>query len=283
MIEARNRVAQNMTNNSTSPAYTGVAKNYAETHENRIHSDEIAAKFGFEGALVPGVTVFGLTSIPLTQKLGADWLTGTTVHTRFLKPAYDGDSLDVFLTHSADAHEAQCRNSNGVLLCTIKVESSVPGPEFAQFNFALNASPTPADRSAREEISWDRIHEQQPFPARPWHPTSADNAKYASEVDDQHSAFTPQGNRLVHPHLILAQANTVLVDEFEMPAWIHVGSEARLHRPLLADEAYRVFATPTRKWKHKGHEFVTVYMAYEQNNEPVTEVWHTAIYRVAGA
>ncbi len=34
---------------------TVTAKNFSEASENRIHSDEIAKKFGFKGALVPGV------------------------------------------------------------------------------------------------------------------------------------------------------------------------------------------------------------------------------------
>lgn len=272
-----------MTQDSGTAAYTGVARNHAKTHENRIHSDEIAAKFGFEGALVPGVTVFGLTSIALTNQLGPNWLTGTTVHTRFLKPAYHDDTLDVFLTSNGKTHEAQCRNAQGVLLCTLQVEQGVPAPEFAQLGFDLAATTTPVDRTARQEITWDRIHEHQPFPVRPWQPTAADNAKYASEVDDNHSAFQPAGTNLIHPHHLLSQANAVLVDEFSMPAWIHVGSEVRLHAPLTSDQNYRMFAMPTRKWKHKGHEFVTVYMAYEQGGKAVTEIWHTAIYRVAGA
>ena len=81
----------------SAPAHTGIAINHAETHENKIHSDEMAARFGFVGALVPGVTVFGLTSLALTKALGPEWMQGHTAHTRFLKPAYDKDKLDVFL------------------------------------------------------------------------------------------------------------------------------------------------------------------------------------------
>ena len=33
--------------------------NDAEQSENRIHSDEMALRFGFKGALVAGVVVFG--------------------------------------------------------------------------------------------------------------------------------------------------------------------------------------------------------------------------------
>jgi len=46
--------------------YKVIAQNFSESSENKIHSDEIARKFGFRGALVPGVAVYGhLTHLPV--------------------------------------------------------------------------------------------------------------------------------------------------------------------------------------------------------------------------
>jgi len=272
-----------MPNAAPTPAYSGVAINHAEENENRIHSDDVAARLGFTGALVPGVTVFGLTSIALTNlHNGGQWLTGNTVHTRFLKPAYNNDPLDVFLVSSNSQHTAQCKNKDDVLLCSLQVNTGVATPEFVSQNFDLTSKPVPVDRSARKEISWDTINEDHPFPTRAWTPTSSENTRYATEVADTHPDFTQEGAALVHPHYLLAQANTVLVDKYEMPAWIHVGSEVRLHEPLTTDREYLVYAKPLTKWKKKGHEFVTVYIAYTHSGEPITEIWHTAIFRIAG-
>ena len=47
-----------------------VVRNDAPASENRIHSDDIARKYGFTGALVPGVTVFGHMTYPLVQAFG---------------------------------------------------------------------------------------------------------------------------------------------------------------------------------------------------------------------
>ena len=44
-----------------------LALNNAQTSENRIHSDDIAAKYGFEGALVSGAIVIGSLSQPLVR------------------------------------------------------------------------------------------------------------------------------------------------------------------------------------------------------------------------
>jgi len=269
----------------TQPSHTGVARNYASTHENRIHSDEVAAKFGFKGALVPGVTVFGLTSIPITTTHNDSWLSGHTLHTRFLKPAYHNDTLTVFTTNEGSKTDAQCMNADGELLCTLQVVPGVAASQLHDHGFDLTIQPVASTRENRPEITSDSIKVDQPFPVRPWQPTLDENARYAAEVDDTHSVFSASAANssqpLVHPHLLLSQANMVLMDEFEMPAWMHVGSEVRLHSPLLVNCDYRVFAKPIKQWERKGHEFVTIYMAFERNGTAMTEVLHTAIYRIA--
>jgi len=268
------------------PSHTGVARNYATTHENRIHSDDVAAKFGFKGALVPGVTVFGLTSIPITKSQKASWLTGHTLHTRFLKPAYHNDTLNIFTATENGTTDAQCKNVDDELLCTLQVVPRVTTSQLHEQGFNLTTRPTASTRKNRPEITSSSIRVNQPFPVRPWHPTLEENARYAAEVDDNNPLFAANAANsnqpLVHPHLMLSQANMVLMDEFEMPAWMHVGSEVRLHAPLLVDRDYRVFAQPIKQWERKGHEFVTVYMAFEYEGVALTEVLHTAIYRIAG-
>jgi len=64
--------------------HSAIARNFAEASENKIHSDDIAKRFGFTGALVPGVTVFGHLAWPLTQRFGERWLRGSWVTTRFV-------------------------------------------------------------------------------------------------------------------------------------------------------------------------------------------------------
>ena len=53
------------------------AVNDALTSENRIHSDEIARRYGFSGALVSGVAVLGHLVHPLVEAYGEDWLGNT--------------------------------------------------------------------------------------------------------------------------------------------------------------------------------------------------------------
>ena len=97
-------------------AFQVVARNYSEASENRIHSDEIARRYGFRGALVPGVAVYGHLTRPLVECYGEDWLGHSTSSVRFLQPAYDGDTLQISRVEDETGEHVQCTNAEGTLL-----------------------------------------------------------------------------------------------------------------------------------------------------------------------
>lgn len=257
------------------PVHSAVARNFAETSENKIHSDEIARRFGFTGALVPGVTVFGHLAWPLTRRFGERWLHGSRVTTRFIKPAYHEETIA--LTDRETGTEGlavECTNTAGVVLATL--ECAIETTQLAVDEHAHMAGPREPD--ARVEITWDTVHVDEPFARYVWKPDDALNREYAARVADETEVFR-QG--VLHPHAILSQANQVLVRRFVMPAWIHTGSELRFRKLLRVGDEIEVRAVPLEKWERKGHQFIKLYVAYVVLDEIAAEIFHTAIFRVA--
>ena len=257
------------------PVHTAVARNFAEASENKIHSDDIARRFGFTGALVPGVTVFGHLARPLTQRFGERWLRGSWVTARFIKPAYHAETISLSDRDTSEQGLAvECTNSAGVLLATLEctIESAQPPVD----PHAEMASPTRPD--ARVEITWETVHVDEPFARYAWKPDDALNREYAARVDDETELFR---KGVLHPHAILSQANQVLVRRFVMPAWIHTGSELRLRKLMRVGDEIEVRAVPLEKWERKGHQFIKLYVAYVVRDEIAAEIFHTAIFRVA--
>ena len=79
-----------------SPApYDVRAFNQAAASENKIHDDAVAQRFGFKGALVPGVTVFAYMAHQPVARWGRAWLEGGAAECRFRKPVYDGEMVHV--------------------------------------------------------------------------------------------------------------------------------------------------------------------------------------------
>ncbi len=257
------------------PVHTAVARNFAEASENKIHSDEIARRFGFTGALVPGVTVFGHLAWPLTRRYGEKWLQGSWVTTRFLKPAYHCETISLTDREmDADGVAVECRNASDVLLATLEctIESMQPAADiYAHLGKAKQPQP-------RVDIGWDTVQVDEPFATYAWEPDDAHNREYAARVDDETELFR---KGVLHPHAILSQANQVLVRRYVMPAWIHTGSEIRFRRLLRVGDAIELHAVPLEKWERKGHQFIKLYVGYVVRGELATEIFHTAIFRVA--
>ncbi|MEZ5559385.1 MAG: MaoC family dehydratase [Pseudomonadales bacterium] len=255
-------------------AIRAVAKNYSEASENKIHSDDIARRFGFRGALVPGVAVWGQLTRPLVTEFGERWLGCSVSDVRFLKPAYDGDTLTIEPAEDASGLHVRCSNQHGELLAELNSRIPEVLPELED----QGCFDGPHKDPARIEMSWETVVPGQPF--RPWHCQITDdgNQTFASQVDDPQAVY----RFAAHPHWLLGLANQALVREFVMPAWIHVGSEVRLRRVVRVGDTLEIRAVPLEKWERKGHQFVRLYLAYLNGHELTTEILHTAIFRVAG-
>ncbi|HTO57656.1 MAG TPA: hypothetical protein VMJ74_07665, partial [Pseudomonadales bacterium] len=154
--------------------YQPTAINHSHASENRIHSDDVARAYGFTGALVPGVAVFGYMTHPLTSALGLDWLGHSRVALRLLKPAYHGDRLSIPLTQTGDrTYRVECYNPTNVLLATVDVELPLALPDVDARARTDGVSTKPP----RVEIRWDRIDVDVPFAAAHWTPTAEENAR----------------------------------------------------------------------------------------------------------
>lgn len=251
--------------------------NASEHSENRMHSDEVARKFGFKGALVPGVTVFAHMTRPLVERYGESWLGAAIAEVSFAKPAYEGDLLTVQARPDATGSgcELTCSNEEGVELArmTTHIPSSSPS---ADARAAIAPAPPIAERPI---VTWDLMELGKPFPALAWAPTLADNRQWCEDVRDELPIYRSGDSPALHPGFILRQANYVLRNRFTLPAWIHTGSRIVFHDVLRIGPAYEVRAIPEEKWQRKGHEMVRLYVAIRSGDKTLAEIMHTAIFR----
>lgn len=242
--------------------------------ENRIHSDEVAQQFGFEGALVSGVVVFGhMTYLPM-KELGVAWLTDNEAEVRFVRPAYDGDVLTMDMDSTVDGCQVNCMNEAKTSLATL---TSRPNTCFPSPSAAVGPA---LEESERLPISWDNLQIDKPAAAHFWQPDAKTNLALAEQLEDDLPLYRGD-DALVHPFWILRQCNAAFAREFVLPAWIHVGSKIQFHQPLKVGDDIETRLIPTRKWKHKGHQFTTLYIAFIADGTVSIEVEHTAIFRIA--
>lgn len=264
------------------PTQQILALNDAESSENRIHSDDIAAKFGFTGALVSGVNVFGYLSQPLTRAYGEDWLNQGLLDVLFLKPAYQDDLLTVRTQSSSTddgtrSHQTTAVNEHGTIIATL--ESWLPRELPAVNILAKSESPITGDE--RKEICWELIELHKPTASYLWEPSIADNLERVEVQRDQCDLYSGD-DAYIHPYYLLDSCNKALMRMFILPAWIHTGSRLVIRKGLRVGQSIHIYCTPIDKWERRGHQFIKLYIALWSGNELAAEVEHTAIFKIAG-
>ena len=253
-------------------SYQVAARNFSTATENKMHSDEVAQKHGFKGALVPGVAVYGHLTHPLVERFGATWLNCSIGAVRLFKPAYHGDQLTITLQEQDAKFVVRCRNQDDTLLAELNSTMPEEPPELATPTSFDNAPKDPQ----RVEIVWDSVVVEQPFNPWQWQVTSDGNRVMAEQIADELPLYADYA----HPHWLQSIANQALSREYIMPAWLHVGSEMRFRKALLVGDTVTVRAVTLEKWQKRGHEFIKIYVALERDDDVTTEIVHTAIFKV---
>lgn len=264
-----------MTPSASAVPYQVRTHNPSTQSENRMHSDDVARQFGFKGGLVPGVTVFAHMTQPLVARYGEAWLARGTADVSFSKPAYEGELLSIHIADTGDGtHTLTCVNEQAMELA--RMSATLPA---APATADARSDITPVLQQTRPTVSWDLMEIGKPFPALAWTPTREENLEWCRACHDDLTLYRDGTAPLLHPGLILRQANYILRKRFTIPAWIHAASRVTFFDALRAGCACEVRAIPEEKWNHKGHEFVRLYVAVRREQRTVAEIMHTAIFR----
>ena len=256
--------------------------NYAEAHDNKIHSDDVAAQFGFKGGLVPGVGLYAYLTHPVVEAWGREWLQRGAMTAKFLKPIYHGEEVvvrSVFTNLAPLTMSLELCNGAGEL-CAVG-EASMP-PTYAEIYTAKfpqrslptrRLAPTIASLpvgtglgSLAWRSGWTAQEENFLFNMRATLPLF----------------FTDE--RVCHPAFYLAQANEILMANVELGPWIHTASVVQ-HYSMPKDGDYlSIRGQVAAAFEKRGHEMVTLDLAiFADTPRPIAHIRHTAIVRLRPA
>lgn len=259
---------------SNKSLYEVQAYNDAANTANGMHRDEIARRHGFEGALVPGATLFGHMSYLPVRDEGTAWMTNNRIEVRFIAPAYDGEVLTI---------EHERRSAGGETLClavTKKVLARM------QHTHATGFEPADTLKTAQASPSNERIDLQResltigaPLASGHFVTDASANRDAASRIEDDLDLYREE-EPPIHPLVLLQECNSAFARACLVPVWIHVGSNITWHEPILTGERVDVRIVPTANWDKRGHRFATFYIAFLVGENLRAEVDHTLIYRV---
>ena len=263
-------------------SYEVRANNLSRASENRIHDDEVARRFGFTGALVPGVEVYAYACHPVVARWGQDWLAQGAAECRFLKPVYDGAPVRVTAEPEGGEGGLALRAESGGVLCATGrawMPADPPAVGMAAEHRPWGPPPPlPAERPPASEATLAPGTWLCTVPERISAEALADYLQGIAETDPLYAA-----EGLVHPGQILRLCNRVLTHNLVLGPWIHVGSTVRNLSLARAGETLAVCARVLSNGDRKGHRIVEldalVVAVTDRQRRPVAHVLHTAIWR----
>ncbi len=237
------------------------AVNTAADSENKIHDDRVAAQYGFRGGLVPGVTVYGYLAEAALQHFGEPWLARGAMDVRFHQPVYESEEVEVEIATEENGRVRVSIGDRAIGVAWLHDEHPMAAPP----EQIIQERRAPAIESFAIGTVLGSLHV----------PLDLATSRMSAPLDPA------IGNeRLAHPAILLALANRILVDNYNLGPWIHSASEVRKFSPARDGESIRVRAQVEDRFERKGHEIVIldVFVDTEQGR-PIEHARHTAIWR----
>ena len=264
------------------PPYKIIGNNYAEDHDNKIHSDEVAAQFGFRGGLVPGVGVYAYLTHPVAEIMGEEWFCQGAMTAKFLKPIYHGEEVTVQGKVTSVAPLCIGLNlfdAEGIL-CAVG-EASLPAnlPELIIENYPLNNLPVTDERpvAGKANLPIGKI-----LGALDWNLNLAEiETKFLGDIGATLPIFL--GSQAVcHPAYYLAQANEILMANVKLGPWIHTGSSVQHYSLPIHGECLSMRGKVLESYERRGHEIVILDLGiFGEEGRPIAQIRHSAIVRLA--
>jgi acyl dehydratase len=258
----------------TLPQWQVVAVNDATESRNPMHDDRLAKQLGFDGGLVPGVTLYGYLTHPLVAIFGQGFLEHGSFEARFRRPVYAGETVTTEVKVTAadptySAFELALTNAAGDI-CV------VGSARFPAADATTRAAPAQADLpTERRPATPEELRARPLLGSLQEIFTGAQSAKFLAVLGDDLALY----QSVVHPSWLLRQANFVVDRNLAVGPWIHVASEIQHLGVVQLDEPFTVCAQVVELSAHKGKDYADVDVLIA-TSRPVLRVQHRVIYRM---
>lgn len=261
------------------------AYNQVPESENRIHSDEIARRYGFQGGLVPGVTVTAYLCHPAVGAWGMDWLERGYARAVVSTPLYDRRRFRVELTNaSARAYDGVLTDDGGTRCATASVElpETVPAPPSMRGDPRIGEG-FQRPRASREVM--EELRERGLHALRARWDGAAEITSYLRNASEMPEPLRPDGGGYANTAFSLGLTNWALAGNVRMEAWLHLQTESQNYRPIPRDSEILVESAIADLFEKKGHEFVDLDVAAYllETQEPVLRARLRALYQLRGS
>ena len=251
---------------------------------NPIHSSEVAAKYGFSGALIGGVTVWGWATPVILEALGADWLEHGWCEFGFRQPSYPGDTLTVSAVRGVDGDDSAwsvtMTNQDGVdcVRGTVGLGDAEWADDFV----------TP-DRMTGEPLAevlppllLGSAPVGEDWSAKTIHATAELAREFSLDKQHEESELFTGSSPLLHPAWTAGWAENLLRHNFAVPSSMHTRSRIQHLAPVRSGQQVTGGAHLLEVYERRAHHFANFDVLVRGEDESdLARLRHWTVFRIA--
>lgn len=248
---------------------------------NAIHSTEGAKDYGYQAALVGGVTVWGWATPTILEALGERWLQDGWAKIRFRRPTYPGDELTVRVEQndqgSWDFRMTKPDGENA-LAGEVGLGKAEWFEELAQSECTV-AEERPAQLPQMTLELAESAGDIRPMATE----ISVEEAlEYALEKQRMQLPLFVSDHPRVHPGWVAGRPIRLLHHTFDYGPAIHAGSHIQHLAPFEAGQMITQTARIVDAYERKGHHYAVVDCTLlGEDGTELVRLRHTTIFQVA--
>jgi hypothetical protein len=248
---------------------------------NVIHSTDAARDYGFDAALVGGVTAYGWTVQTIRDAVGDQWLDDGWIEVAFRRPIYPEDALTIAVEDAGnDAFALSVVKGDG----EVAIHGTL-GLGTASWAGELHRSGDTEGRPAPESLplltpeSVPLGEDLRPMPVA----ISVEAAtRYAVENEADTDPVWAGARPRLHPSWIAARATPFMHHSFDYGPSIHTRSQIQHLAAGYGGQTVVVSGTFMDTFQRKGHHYGVVdCVVASEDGVALAALRHTTIYQVA--
>ena len=264
--------------------WSAVAFNTAPDSENRIHGDDLAKEYGFEGGLVPGVTISAYLVHPLIDLWGQDWLERGFANCRITSPLYDNENFSVE-SNFLEEFKANTTLTRGNGVISANAEVNIPqdlpispvlrGDTLVGKNYK-------APKATREV--WNSLKSDGCFAFNfSW--SDEDPLIYLRSENLLPKLLQPKDGGFSNLCFLLGCSNWILAGNAYMNPWVHLQTISQNYKAVPLGTSLIAEMEINNIYEKKGHEFIDVFVNLfdEKDESCVMSINLIAIYKLRGS
>lgn len=248
---------------------------------NKIHTADGGSAYGFRGALIGGVTIYGWCIPAILDAFGEDWLDRGWIYIQFRRPTYPDERVRVEITRDETGlHHLEATKDNGEVCLRAELGMG-HAPWYDQFVLSKKTTADPRT----DDLEWLTLENApvgQDIRTLAYTITAEDARQTGLEQLHPMELFTGD-EPLVHPSVIARHMITLLAHSYHYgnPA-IHASSHIQNFSRARAGQTFTLTGHMIDAYERNGHHYSVVDgNLFDESGREIARIRHTNIFKVA--